>query len=222
MKNVPNKIRLNKNLWFTFLGNKLVFGNSAISKGYHYTFSFGNRSGIFDLHLTNKKGEHFTVIKISHQNVYEILPALVNQIIRSVAETSSINEYKYYENKSVLYIIDQEDDILADLFALTKKNKLVIDKDSLEFKSFVDKLREKQTLKLTELSEAKKHSRFIGLVQSNNEEYFIIKNPFLGNEILKLNNLDFEITSVFKKILSKDVYYEILDKINNGILYLNE
>lgn len=222
MKNIANKIRLNKNLWFTFLGNKLVFGNSAISKGYHYTFSFGNRSGVFDLHLTNKKREHYTVIKISHQNIYEILPELKHQIIKSFADLSSFDEEKYYKEKSVLYKINQGDDIVTDLFAMTKKNKLIIDKDSLEFKRFVDKVREKQTLHLTELCEAKKHACFIGLVQSSSEDYFIIKEPFLGNEILRLNNIDFDIPSVLKKILGEKVYNEILDKINKGILHLKE
>ncbi len=222
MENVANKIRLNKNLWFTFLGNKLVFGNSAISKGYHYTFSFGNRSGIFDLHLTNNKGEHYTVIKISHQNINEILQELRCQIIKSFADISSFDEYEYYQEKSVLYKIDKEDDIVADLFVMTKKNKLIIDKDSLEFKSFVDIVRKKQTLNLTELYEAEKCSRFIGLVQSSNEDYFVIKDPFLGNEIFRLNNLDFDITSVLKKILGENIYNELLDKINNGIMHLKE
>lgn len=222
MKTVPNKIKLNKNLWFTFLGNKLVFGNSAISKGYHYTFSFGNRSGVYDLHLTNKKGEHYTVIKISHQNIYQILPELKSQIIKSFADISIFDEYKYYQEKSVLYKIDQEDDIVADLFVMTKKNKLIIDKDSFEFKSFVDIVRKKQNLNLTELCEAKKYSHFIGLVQSNSEDYFVIKDPFLGNEILRLNNIDFDLTSVLKKILGENVYNELLDKINNGIMHLKE
>lgn len=222
MKTVPNKIRLNKNLWFTFLGNKLVFGNSAISKGYHYTFSFGNRSGVYDLHLTNKKGEHYTVIKISHQNIYQILPELKSQIIKSFADISIFDEYKYYQEKSVLYKIDQEDDIVADLFVMTKKNKLIIDKDSFEFKSFVDIVRKKQNLNLTELCEAKKYSHFIGLVQSNSEDYFVIKDPFLGNEMLRLNNIDFDLTSVLKKILGENVYNELLDKINNGIMHLKE
>lgn len=39
MNDIPNKIKLNKDLWFTVLGNKLVFGNSSLSNGFHYTFS---------------------------------------------------------------------------------------------------------------------------------------------------------------------------------------
>ena len=222
MDNNANKIKLNNDLWFTILGNKLVFGNSTLSNGFHYTFSYGNRSGIFDLHLTNKKGEHYTILEISHQNIYEILPTLLDKIKKSVFDLSNFDENAYNRDHPIIYKIEQLNDVTNDLGVLTKKNKVVIDKDSQEFKSFVDKLIEKQTIKRIELSELNKDSQFFGLVQARTENYFIIKNPFLGDQTFKLNNIDLDINSVFEKILGKDIYTKILDKINEGILFLHE
>ena len=179
MDNNANKIKLNNDLWFTILGNKLVFGNSTLSNGFHYTFSYGNRSGIFDLHLTNKKGEHYTILEISHQNIYEILPTLLDKIKKSVFDLSNFDENACNRDHPIIYKIEQLNDVTNDLGVLTKKNKVVIDKDSQEFKSFVDKLIEKQTIKRIELSELNKDSQFFGLVQARTENYFIIKNPFL-------------------------------------------
>lgn len=222
MNNMANKIKLNKNLWFTVLGNKLVFGNSSLSNGFHYTFSFGNRSGFFDLHLTNKQGEHYTVLEISHQNVYEILPELLVKIKKSVFDISNFDENKCIKDNSVIYKIEQLSDVTNDLGILTKKDKVIIDKDSQEFKSFVDKLIEKQTVKVIELNELKKDSQFFGLVQSKTENYFIIRNTFFGDQTFRLSNTDLDINSVLEKILGKDVYDKILDRINDGILQLKE
>lgn len=222
MNDIANKIKLNKDLWFTVLGNKLVFGNSFLKNGIHYTFSFGNRSGSFDLHLTNKQGEHYTVLEISHQNVYEILPDLLVKIKKSVFDLSNFDENKCNGDHSVIYKIGQLSDVTNDMGILTKKNKVIIDNDSQEFKSFVDKLIENQTVKVIELNELKKDSQFFGLVQSKTENYFIIKNTFLGDQTFRLNNIDIDINSVLEKILGKDVYDKILDKINDGILQLKE
>ena len=222
MKNIANKIKLNNNLWFTVLGNKLIFGNSSLSKGFHYTFSFGNRSGIFDLHLTNGKGKHYTIIKISHQNIYEILPDLLVKIKKSIFDLSNFDKNKFDVDHSIIYRIEQVSDVASDMITLTKKNRVIIDKDSLEFKNFVEKLLEKQTIKIIEIDEVKKDSPFFGLVQSKTENYFIIKNPLLGDEMLRLNNIDLDINSVFEKILGKETYDKILGKINDGILHLQQ
>lgn len=222
MNNIANKIKLNKDLWFTILGNKLVFGNSALSEGFHYTFSFGNRSGNFDLHLTNKKGDHFTVLNISHQNIFEVLPDLLAKISKSVFDLSNFDEVQCISDHSVIYKIELLSDVTSELGILTKKNRVIIDKDSHEFKSFVDKLIEKQSIKIIELNELKKHSQIFGLLQSKTENYFIVKIPFLGDQIFKLNNVDLDINSVLEKILGKDIYDKILDKINEGILLLKD
>ena len=222
MNNISNKIKLNNDLWFTVLGDKLVFGNSALGKGFHYTVSFGNRSGIFDLHLTNSKGEHYTVLEIPHQNIYEILPNLLDQIKKSVFDLSDFNENKLNTENSVIYKIEQFSDVTSELGTLIKKNKVIIDKDSQEFKNFVEKLTKTQTIKIVDLTDLKNDSQFFGLVKSKTGSYFIIKTSFLGDKIFKLNNVDLDINSVFEKILGKDVYENILNRINDGILHLKE
>ena len=222
MNGNANKISLNKNLWFTVLGNKLVFGNSAQRKGYHYTVSFGNRSGIFDLHITNSKGEHYTVIQISHQNIYEILPNLLVKIKNSIFDFSNFDESKCYSDDSVVYKIEQFGDVISELGALTQKNKIIIDKDSLEFIGFVDRLTEKQTINVIELADIKNHAQFFGVVRSQTESYFIVKTTFLGDQIFRLNNVDLDINSVFEKILGRDIYRNILERMSEGILHLKE
>ena len=222
MNNVANKIKLNNDLWFTILGNKLVFGNSVLNKGFHYTFSFGNRSGVFDLHITNSKGEHYTVIEMSHQNIYEILPNLLIKIKKSIFDLSDFDENNYKIEDSVIYKIEQFCDLNSELGALTKKNRIIIDKNSQEFKNFVEKLIENQTSKVIEITDLKNQTQFFGLVNSKTDSYFIIRTPFLGNQIFKLNDIDLDINSVIEKILGKDVYEKILNRINNGILHLKE
>ena len=222
MNNVANKIKLNNDLWFTILGNKLVFGNSVLNKGFHYTFSFGNRSGVFDLHITNSKGEHYTVIEMSHQNIYEVLPNLLIKIKKSIFDLSDFDENNYKIEDSVIYKIEHFFDVTSELGALTKKNRVIIDKNSQEFKNFVEKLIENQTSKVIEITDLKNQTQFFGLVKSKTDSYFIIRTPFLGNQIFKLNDIDLDINSVFEKILGKDVYEKILNRINNGILHLKE
>lgn len=222
MNKIANKVKLNNNLWVTVLGNKLVFGNSFLSKRFHYTFSFGNRSGVFDLHLTNSKGEHYTVLEISHQNIYEVLPNLLVKIKKSVFDLSNFEETKFNRKDYVIYKIEQFSDVVSELGTLTKKNKVIINKDSLEFKSFVEKLTKIQPTRIIKISDIKNESQFLGLVKSNTESYFIMKSAFLGDQIFRLNDIDLDINSVFEKILGKDVYETILNRINNGILQLKE
>ena len=136
MNNIANKIKLNGNRWFTVLGNKLVFGNSSLNNESHYTFSFGNRSGFFDLHLTNKQGEHYTVLNISHQNVFEILPDLRVKIIKSVFDLSDFDESECYRDHSVIYKIEQLSDVTNDLGVLTKKQSVF-----QKIASFVEKFK---------------------------------------------------------------------------------
>jgi len=222
MSNVANKIKLNNDLWFTVLGNKVLFGNSVLSKGFHYTISLGNRSGIFDLHLTNGKKEHYTVLEISHQNIYKILPNLLIKIKQSIFDLSDFDKNNCKREDSTIYEIEQFSDVTSELGILTKKNRVIIDKDSQEFKNFVEKLIENQTIKVVEITDLKNETQFFGLVKSKTESYFIIKTPFLGDKLFKLNDIDLDINSVFEKILGKGVYKQILDRINDGILHLKE
>lgn len=222
MSKIANKIKLNNDLWFTVLGNKVVFGNSVLSKGFHYTISFGNRSGIFDFHLTNGKGEHYTILEMSHQNFYEILPSLLVKIKKSVFDLSIFDVDKIKNEDSEIYKIEQFSDVTNELGTLTKKNRVIINKDSQEFKNFVENLTRTQTIQIVEVTDIKKDNPFFGLVKSKTENYFIIKSPFLGDQIFRLNNIDLDINSVFEKILGKDVYENILHRINDGILNLKE
>ncbi len=222
MNKPANKIKLNNDLWFGVLGNKLVFGNSALSKGFHYTFSFGNRSGIFDLHLTNGKGEHYTVLEITHQNVCEILPNLIAKIKESIFDLSDFDEDKIKTEDIVIYKIEQFNEITSELENLTKKNRLIIDRDSKEFKSFVEKLKQNQTVKTSKITDLKKDTQFLGFVESKSENYFLVKNPFFGEQIFRIENIDLDINSVLAKILGKEVYEKILNRINDGILHLKE
>lgn len=222
MNDITNKIRLNKDIWFTILGNKLVFGNSAINKEFHYTFSFGNRSGFFDLHLTNNKRKHFTVFTASHQNIYEILPALLIKIKNSVFDLSDFDEKQFQQENATFYKIDEIGDLTEEFVILTKKKRIIIDQESSEFKAFVDKLSERHGVNRTEIKEVKNQKEFYGMVKAKTKSFFIIKSPYLGDQIFRINNIDLDINSIFEKILGKDIYEKILDKIDEGIVYLSE
>lgn len=219
---MPNKIKINNNLWFTILGNKLVFGNSALGKELHYTFSFGNKSGILDLHMTNKNGKHYTVLKISHQNIYEILPDLIAKINKSIFNFSEFNWDKIEAENLELFKIKQLDDISNELGNLIHKNRIIIDNDSEGFKKFIQNITINQTVKSISMTDLKSHTQFLGLVKSKKDFYFLIKDSLFGDQLYIINSIDLDINSVLGKIIGKDVYESILQRINNGILYLRE
>ena len=218
MNKSVNRIKINKDLWFTVLGNKLVFGNSKNKQGYHHTVSYGNKSGHFDLHLKNEKtGKYFTVFKISHQNVLETLPQLINKIQNSFLDLKKIDEALLKEKELEFYEIGELDDLTEEFNLITKKDRVIIDKDSEEFKAFVDRLLSKHKTIKSDYKILTDKNKFNGIAKLGSDNYFIIKSPYLGNDIYILNNMDLSIESVLSKILGHDVYEEIIARINQGI-----
>lgn len=221
MEDVVNKIRLNNKLWFTVLGNKMVFGDNSDTSDCHYTISFGNRSGHFDLHLTNEKSKtHFSVFKMSHQNIAENLPQILGKVINSVFELERIDDKELKSTGATVYRFADLGDVLAEFLPLIKKDKLVIDKDSQDFKLIVDKLVAKSVLSEVDLTQLNKLSTFMGLLRTADKNELIGRNPLFGNEIFRLKKFDLDFNSVMEKILGNDTYNSILSKIDEGILTL--
>ena len=220
---MPNRIKINDNLWFTILGNKLIFGQSKKNQNHHNTISFGNKSGLFDLHLKNEKtGKHYTVITFSHQNFLEILPWLKNKIFNSVFDIENLSATRLSKDSFELFEISDLGDLTQELGVLTKKNRIHINQDSDEFKEFVDHLLKKHKLTKIDFEKISGENQFHGIAKSKNDSFFLIKNPYLGNELYRLNNLDLNIESVLRKILGDEVYEQILKRINEGIVELEK
>ena len=215
---MPNKIKINDNIWFTILGNKLIFGQSKKDHDYHHTISFGNKSGIFDLHLKNEKtGKYYTVFKFSHQNLLEILPWLKNEIFKSVLDIENVSVPPSTKNDFEFFEMSDLGDLGQELGILTKKNKIQINQDSSEFEEFVDVLLKKNKLTKINFEKISEKTEFRGIAHSKNDSFLLLKNPYLGNELYRLNDLDLNIESVLRKILGNEVYGQIINRINEGI-----
>lgn len=218
MADIVNKIRLNNALWFTILGNKIVFGDSNSDTSCHYTISFGNRTGYFDLHMTGDKSkEHFTIFEISHLNVAEHLPHIFNKIVRSVLDLDIISEEKLKTQETTIYQFSDNNDILHEFSSLVKKDKIVIDKDSKEFKELVDRLVSSSRTTTLSLGELKKINQFTGFIKTGTDIELIMKNEFIGSEIYALKNIDLDINSVIEKIFGVETYRTIVERIDEGI-----
>jgi hypothetical protein len=223
MGDVANKIRLNNKLWFTVLGNKMVFGDNDDTSDCHYTISFGNRSGHFDLHLTNEKSKvHFPVFKISHQNVAEHLPQILDKVINSVFELERVDNEELKTLGSTVYRFADLGDVLTEFSPLIKKNKLIIDKDSEDFKLIVDKLVKKSVLSVVSAAEFDNVSTFTGLLRTGDKVELVGRSLLFGNEIFRLKKFDLDFNSVIEKILGTETYLSIIERINEGIETLKE
>ncbi|MFD2099733.1 hypothetical protein [Flagellimonas iocasae] len=220
---MTNKIKINDNLWFTVLGNKLIFGHSKKSQNHHHTISYGNKSGFFDLHLKNERtGKYFTVITFSHQNFLEILPWLKGQIFNSIFDLECLNKTLLIQDNFELFEIHDLGDLTQEFGILTKKNRIQINQASDEFKTFIDLLLKKHQLTKVDFENISKKNQFHGIAKSENDNFLLIKNPFLGNELYRLNDLDLNIESVLRKILGDEVYEQVLRRLNEGITELEK
>lgn len=220
---MPNKIKINDKLWFTILGNKLIFGQSKKNQNHHHTISFGNKSGIFDLHLKNEKtGKYYTVITFSHQNLLEILPWLKNEIFNSVLDIENVGAPVLTQKSFEIFEMNDLGDLTQELGILTKKNKIQINQHSSEFEEFVDLLLKRNKLTKINFEKISEKTKFLGIAQSKNDSFLLIKNLYLGNELYRLNDLDLNIESVLSKILGNEVYGQILNRINEGIIELEK
>lgn len=106
--------------------------------------------------------------------------------------------------------------ILEDINKLKKKKKINIDQASNEFKILTKKLIENHKTEDITYSEILKMSNFTGIAESKSESIFLIKSQFLENEVYKLRYLDLDINSVLEKILGKEVFEQIIERINIG------
>ena len=218
---MTNKIKINDNLWFTILGNKLIFGQSKKNQNHHHTISFGNKSGLFDLHLKNEKtGKYYTIITFSHQNFIEILPWLKNEIFNSILDIESASAPLLNIDSFELFEVSDLGDLTQEFGILTKKNKIQINQDSSEFKEFVDLLLKKQKLTKINFEMISEKAEFHGIAISKSKSFLVIKNPNLGNELYRLNDLVLNIESVLRRILGNEVYDQILNRIDEGIAEL--
>lgn len=144
------------------------------------------------------------------------------KIKNSVFDLSDFDEKQFQQENATFYKIDEIGDLTEEFVILTKKKRIIIDQESSEFKAFVDKLSERHGVNRTELKEVKNQKEFYGMVKAKTKSFFIIKSPYLGDQIFRINNIDLDINSIFEKILGKDIYEKILDKIDEGIVYLSE
>lgn len=157
---------------------------------------------------------------MSHQNIAENLPQILGKVINSVFELERIDDKELKSTGATVYRFADLGDVLAEFSPLIKKDKLVIDKDSQDFKLIVDKLVAKSVLSEVDLTQLNKLSTFTGLLRTADKNELIGRNPLFGNEIFRLKKFDLDFNSVMEKILGNDTYNSILSKIDEGILTL--
>ncbi|CAN5187186.1 hypothetical protein BH23BAC1_BH23BAC1_36400 [soil metagenome] len=227
MEKLVSRIKLNEKLWVSIQGNKIVFGESGADDGDHYTISFGNRSGYFDIHLKNKyltKEEGFTILTWDHQNFHEVMHFLFKKILKSIFEGKEIKECDLLNYN--IYKINPINSVDAEIQSLNKKIKgkitTVIDSKSEEFKQMVNSLSAQfNYIKITR-DEVINSADFIGFIKDNNSNNIIFKSSFIGNEIILIESISLDPHVILRKILGDEVYGQILLKIEKGIQYLKE
>jgi hypothetical protein len=222
-----NRIKFNDKFWFFIQGNKVVFGESGNVDGDHYTISFGNRTGYFDVHLKSKyltKEEGFTILTWSRENFYSILPQLFKKILNTVFEGQEVNEEQL--NQCTLYQIQPLDNLEGEVKTLNKKIKgkltLLINAESDEFKDMVNNLFMQFNFEKVTLDELNNSSDFMGIVENTDSIKIIMKSSYIGSNIMTVKNLNLDINLIFRKILGDEVYNQILLNIEKGIEYLKQ
>ncbi|MBF8458033.1 hypothetical protein IV494_12675 [Kaistella sp. G5-32] len=208
------KIKISDDLWLTFRGNKLVFGSSK-NKAFHHTISFGNRSGYFDLHVTDQiTNKHISIIRWEHQNAITILPDLFRKVLTSIFKLEDFDLKKYEENYAL--VNSENYDIYTDFKPLIKKNKITLNQEDENFRQVIQKLCQDSNFSKIKVRELNNETEFISLVETENEYFFIIKNSYL-DKIYKIVSVDLDFTKIMKGIFGNEVYDEILNRIEKGV-----
>jgi len=216
MTNIPQieKIKISSNLWITFRGNKIVFGDSK-NKIFHHTVSFGNKSGYFDLHVTNQKtNEHTTIIRWNHENAQQTFPYIFTIAFHEIFKSSAFDFEKYAENNALNN--NQDYNIYTDFQTLIKKNQIKLNQEDPEFKAVVNKLCDEAVFEKVKVKDLVRKNYFLSLVETENEEYiFILKNQFL-DKIYKIDSIDLNLENIMRKIFGDQVYEEIILRIESA------
>ena len=216
MTNIPQieKIKISDNLWITFRGNKFVFGNSD-NKEFHHTISLGNRSGYFDLHITNQKtNEHTTIIRWEHKNAFDVYPHIFSKALKSIFKLTEFDYDKYAE--CITLLNDKNYDLYTDFLPLIKKNKITLNIEHKNFKTIVEQLSDEVGFEKIKVKELIKKDEFISIVESENEHFFILKNQYL-DKIYKIESIDLNFDNTLRNVFGNEVYDEILNRIKNAL-----
>lgn len=233
MDYTPNRIKLNKDLWFNVQPDKIIFGGTFLPKGYHLTFPFGIISGKFDLHLT-KGSIQFPIVIIEHTNFLIIQNILLNNLLNSFLnnlrpvdkELLKDQNFQIYAINGLDHELDKEFDFqitngINGLKNTKNSTRLNINENSQKFKEFVDGLVSRHVNKKMELNEFSELDNFLGIAVSGEQFHFLLKNELTNNELTnnELSIFDFlniDAEPVIKETLGKDLSNYILNSIENG------
>ncbi len=228
MNNPPNRIKLNKDLWFNVQPDKIIFGGTFLPKGQHLTFPFGIRSGNFDLHLT-KGNIQFPIIIIEHSNFLVIQNILVQNLLSSFLnnlrpiDKDLVNNQDFqiyavngFDSKSDKNFDLQISKGIDELKTSKTSKRLNIDQNSQKFQEFVEGLTSKQENKKMELSEFSKLKNSFGVAVSSKKLYFLMNNELTNNELSMFDFLNLDVEQIIKDTLGKDLSNYILNTIENG------
>lgn len=227
MKNPPNRIKLNTNVWFDVKPDKLVFGGSFLPSGQHLTFPFGIKSGKFDLHLTKGRIQYPIVI-VKHSDFLLIKNLLLKNLIHSILKNLRSLENENLCGKTLVYASSgfsekldfnfqsAVDNGIERLKSNPESKRLRIDQFTAKFNEFVNQLMSIQEIKEMELDEFSKLDNSFGITVVKGNPLFLLKTELLENGVGLFDTFNLNPTEVITETLGPDLSTYIFNEIEKG------
>lgn len=227
MDNPPNRIKLNRNVWFDIKPDKLVFGGSFLPSGQHLTFPFGIKSGKFDLHLTRGRIQ-YPIIIIEHSDFLLIQNFFLENLVHSILKNLRPLKNESVNEKIVVYAssgfnekldFDFQSAINSGIEGLKsnpESKRLKISQDTPKFNEFVSSLLSNQEIKEMELGEFSKLENSFGIAVIEEKPLFLLKNQLTGNEVYVFDTLNLNPSEVMVETLGQDLSNYIFNAIEKG------
>jgi hypothetical protein len=230
------RISLGENWWFAIQPDKMIFGGNFLPDGIHCTFSFGLKSGFFDLHLRKDledgKKVYFQVARISTKELVYYLDPLKLKLLNSVLiGIEEISEKSFIENAIGFITLHDENqlsdekfinEVLIELITPKNKRKLSIDHHKPEFNSkaqnFAEKYAEKWNDKIQNPLKIQDMNFGTGILIKKDLRRMFVKIPF-GQDyrIFLLESLDLDHTSVLRKFFGDELFEFLKNRFNAGL-----
>ncbi|AKD03425.1 hypothetical protein POKO110462_05610 [Pontibacter korlensis] len=159
----------------------MSLGCSFLSKGIHATISFGNASGLLDLHLTRDEPKiHYSVITVSHENFLILINHFTENIISylpadkaELHATTLILPLSGTEHSNEQIVDDSLNLNLTNFYNSKTGKKLRIDGNSSELKNMVallgDDFKQIWMKHLISVEEFEANERCTGLLIGNEQ-----------------------------------------------------
>jgi hypothetical protein len=230
------RISIGRDWWFSIQPDKMVFGGRFLPDDIHCTFSFGLKSGYFDLHLrkdiTANSKAYFPVVRICTKDIFDCINPLKLRFLDAVfTGLEEITEDVFIENAIGLIPLYDENqpadekfinEILNEIIIPKNKRKLNIDyKDQafeLKAESFAEKYAEKWKEKIKKPGEIMNMNFGTGILFKKDSRRMFIKISIGESyKIFLFDSLDLDHLNVIKKILGQDLFELLSTRFNEGI-----